>query len=129
MKTGKPIAVHDLYEWLPPYGESDVNLHWDGRELVVTIRFDDEASGKVLEKPITFAHTVSFHVAASPGVDILDLHYEDACLVGPLAEYRVSESAQAWSTHLGGTQIRHFQLFLSAENVRLDVFAEDFSVQ
>lgn len=119
----------DLYEWLPPYGETAVSLRCEGLELMVEISYDVESSGvTTLEKrTVRFTGVCAFYVAASPGVDLTRVEYSEVTPSGAVVEFVDSEAAHMWQDSLGHRQrpIRHYQVFFLAENRRLEVFAEE----
>lgn len=129
VSAGRPKVVLDLYEWLPPHGETSVSFHCQGLDLVVEISYDDESSeaAATLNKTIRFAGVCAFYVVASPGAEITRVQYSELRASGAVVEYTESEAARMWQDALAHRQkpIRHYQVFFLAENRRLEVFAED----
>jgi hypothetical protein len=127
--AGGPNVVADLYEWLPPYGETAVSFRCEGLDLFVEVSYDDESNGVAEEKKRTvrFSGVCAFYVAACPGVDLTCVKYSDGTGSGAVVEYTESEAARMWREKLEHRQrpIRHFQVFFLAENRRLEVFAEE----
>jgi len=66
---GRGVAVLDLYEWLPGYGENCVDIRTKGAELSVVIAYDGEKGE--LKKELAFTHAAAFYKTAFPGPNIL----------------------------------------------------------
>lgn len=128
----EPKIVHDLYNWLPSYGESKVVCHYDNRILNVDIFYEVDNSDELLKKTLVFTN-VCFHLfSACPGVDLLNINYQGHKLpLGSLIEFEKSEASKKWNEHFewAKTSYRHFKLFFIAENYRLEVFAQQFDLK
>jgi hypothetical protein len=99
MNVGKARIVHNLYEWLPSYGETRVSFRCSGLELVVSIVYDS-ATGVESSRTITFGHVCFYNVSLSPGVNLLDIEYDDVLLPGNLIEFENSSAAAAWNDYV-----------------------------
>ena len=117
----------ELTPVIGPHGESRVTFRYDGSRLRVEIRLDEENPSGKRHVELIFDGTVNLHIAAVPGVDILNLEGKgesaEAYRIGDVIESTESDAADAWSAHFGRT-IRHFHVYFPNENERLDVFAE-----
>jgi len=128
--ASKPKVVFDLYEWLPSYGESKVFFRTTAESsLEVEILYDVSSEGAKLskKKSILFDGVCSFCVSACPGVSVTSIDYHGSVEPGALMEFTDSEPARLWQRHFSWRKnlIRHFDLFFMAENLRLEVFAEE----
>jgi hypothetical protein len=131
MNVGSAEVLINLYDWLPPYGETKVRLSCDGLLLDVDVFFDSTERDELEKKTLRFRNTCFFSLSSSPGVDMCRYSCDmNLAASGALIEFQKSDAVEAWQEHFGiGTrEIRHFQLFFLSENKRLDVLAEDVSV-
>lgn len=133
MKAKNPVEVLDLYEWLPGYGETSVELITHGRDLKLSISYDGETD-TLLSRVLTFHGVCGFNWSASPGVDTSNIEYDKSqnshYVFGSLIEYTDSDAAKAWVAHFGRylRVVKHYSVGFLAENYMLRVFAESFSL-
>lgn len=129
MLASKPKEVLNLYEWLPPYGETSVSFRMPEAHLEVDVFYDYRSEGptQLRKKTLIFTQVCFFMVSSSPGVLMSRSDCEGPAADGSLMEFTDSEPARLWQRHFGGNRnrIRHFCLFFLAENRRLEVLAED----
>jgi hypothetical protein len=124
-----PKIVVDLYEWLPPYGETSVSLRTEGLTLEVNIFYGYSSDGpeKLRKKTLAFTSVSSFAMASFPGVATTAIRREGSTVDGSLVEFTDSEAARQWQKHWSRSTkpVRHFHLIFLAQNRQLEVFAED----
>lgn len=132
VSAGSPEVVLDLYDWLPPYGETAVSFRSEGLELVVELAYDQEGPGETSsgQLAIRFSGVCGFSVISSPGLELSRVKYDNIDVSGALVLYPDSEAGRLWQGVLNHRQqsIQHYQIFFLAENKRLEVFAEEFQV-
>ena len=128
MQTGEFKTLMDLYEWLPPYGETSISTRFDGNELSVDVVYDDEDSSSERSKTIRFTGVCSFMISLIPGVNLSALIFENIPQSGHLVEYENSEAAKAWTEYLKYRQVRHYRVYFSSENRFLEVFAGSWQI-
>ena len=128
MKASKPSIVLNLYDWLPPYGETKVIFKLEGSDLAAQIQYDSPDKTAELQKIILFKEVYSTLITSVPGVKVTAIEYSKADLSGGLVEYQESEAALNWTQQLAWRKspVRHFQLFFQSENRKLEVFAGGF---
>lgn len=130
MDAGQGIGVLDLYNWLPPYGETRVKMHSEGLSYIVEIEFDSEnaCSGSDLKIKLIFESVCSFYKAASPGANVKNIEYgkpADDSSLGTLMEYPNSKVALAWQRHFGGHQeVKHYKIVFLSANVVIEILAK-----
>lgn len=135
MDAGRGVGVLDIYNWLPPYGETTVQMHSTESDYVVEIEFDSEnaRSGPDLKIKLIFKSVCSFYKAAFPGAEIIAIKYgkfindsDIHCLV----EYPNSEVASAWEKYFGkDRKVKHYSIFFLSANLMLEVFATEFIME
>ena len=128
-KVGSPTQVLSLYEWLPADGESKVEFHSVGLDVVVRIQFDTDIGVAVRE--LRFIHACAFHIEAMPGIRGIDLASTSKNpSIGNLIEYENSEWADAWTLHFGQRGNRsvfhHYEILFLSENRAVSVVAKSF---
>lgn len=124
MLATNPKRIADLYEWLPSYGETRVEIVTRELTLEVDIFYDSE-SGSERRKKLVFNGVCSFAMSSVPGAELMRIKYEGIDASGALVEFENSEAAQAWREHATWKGTRHYQVFFLAANKRLEVFAEE----
>lgn len=130
MQSGPAITVFALHDWLPPHGESRVELRSSGADLVLTIFYyaveGDEPTP--VSRELRFVSTCAYYRASFPGPALLRIdrdirnYPED---LGSLVEYPESAAAEAWTQYFGGRRrVRHFRVLFLSENLTVEVVAE-----
>lgn len=98
LSAGSPKVVLDLYDWLPPHGETTVSFRCEGLELIVEVAYDQESSGETPSGnlAIRFSGVCAFFVVVSPGVEMTRVNYDNMDVSGALVVYPNSEAARLW---------------------------------
>ena len=129
MRSGPPRVVHELYDWLPGYGENQVSVFSNGGEATIDVEYGDRLGEGVWKRAIQFIGVCCMYRASFPGPTALPIALEPGTSLGSLVEFPASEAARAWADHFGGSRpIRHFGVWFLADNSTIQVFAENFSV-
>ncbi|MFC4423195.1 hypothetical protein [Cupriavidus pampae] len=122
--VGRGVEVMNPYEWLPPYGETSVELRTEGTDLIVAIAYDCDVGMCVRE--LRFNSVCWFHSQVFPGPSMLGIGEDDVELLlrGALIEYPDSEAAMAWRKYFEYSRdIRHYSIGFMATNIKLTVLA------
>jgi hypothetical protein len=119
------IEIFDLYDLMPGYGESSVELLYSNRQLTLIIGYDFEDQGTKITK-IHFEDCVGFEFVSFPGVTMYNNQRDKDLNLGSLIEFRQSDYADLWDSHFKYKmkRIRHFGIIFLSENNQLNVFAE-----
>ena len=137
MVSGKPVVVHNLYDWLPGHGESGAAIRSEGKDWIVTVSYDDPSSSCLCKREIRFRSTWEFCKAGFPGAQVFASALKMAPLgatLGALCEFPDSDAAAAWNKHLQSSRpgirinVKHYLVVFLAENIVLNVLSEGFSV-
>ena len=82
MRVRNCKAILNPYEWLPPYGESDVSLVLAGGQARLAVEYDspaDAAAGmkkrRRMRREIVFRDVRYLHTASFPGATLLNIRY------------------------------------------------------
>lgn len=132
--SGLPKSLSNLREWLPSYGETDVNTRSKDSTLYVSVQYDDaEPSTSLSCKTFKFEKFCSFMISAVPGVSILDIKYkrpDPTIVLNHLVVYEDSEAAAAWNKHFAWAsgKIKHYEIYFTSSNRTLVCFAQDVSL-
>src|SRR5438552_4153534 len=127
MKSGAPAVVHNLYDWLPGYGENEVSISSTGLEARVTVVYENDSGEGLWTRTIEFAGVCCMYKASFPGPFVLPIALEPRDTLGALVEFPESDAARAWNDHFGGNRtVRHFGVWFLAENSTVQVFGESF---
>lgn len=135
MRTGRGIGLLDTYNWLPPYGESAVNIYSQGLNYVVEIEYDSEnaCSGADLKIKLIFESACSVYEASFPGAEVKGVEYgmrAEGVNMHTLIEYPESEVALSWEKYLGGDhKIKHYKILFLSENIQVEVLAKGFTME
>jgi hypothetical protein len=126
LKCNKPVEVFNLDEILPSYGENRIEICYKNNDLILSVFFDGEEDESVL---IINFQTVVFHkVENIPSAGTYGIIYEKNPFISSVVEYQKSELNEKWkqiNNHL--FDFHHYKLFLSQENVSIEVICEKFS--
>lgn len=136
MKVSQAIVVHDLYSWLPGYGESKVSFHSSGGDLVIEVEYERQAGGATCKRQITFRFAAYYCKSLYPGMDLIQIAWDQEKIdFGSLVEFRNSEVArqaeQTWRELSGSVtapRFQHFFVRFMSENVSFHVIAEAVNV-
>lgn len=131
MKIGRCVEIINPYEWLPGYGETNVNFLTKENDLFIVINYDSE-EGFVKSKSLIFKGIVDFRRSSFPGIDTIGILYEpeDIKYLDKLVVFPDSEIALAWTNHFSGiSKIDHYRIFFLSTNLRFDIFARGVSLQ
>lgn len=133
MKLGKPKLLHDLYEWLPVDGESNVNYSSYGTDVIIDVIYEkelDEGIEQKTKRKIVFKSVQVFIQSLFPGVSLFDFDSKIESgkpLPGALTEYLDSDliNKSINSRMYDDTVGRHFAVQFLAANVAFHVLASD----
>lgn len=137
MRIGDATVVHDLYQWLPAYGESNVLFYSQGADLVLEVEYEkDHYSGvRVAKIKMVFSFAAYFCKSPFPGEGLVELDWgKEKVSMGSLVELRESEALRrannSWAdVSVGeGSGLRHFYVAFLSENVSFHVISEDVRV-
>lgn len=134
MRPDSWLEVLNLYDWLPPYGESGVRYWSDRMDWIVEIEYDadDIASEGVKRRELRFQGVCAFYKQSFPGPFLLRINHGEGGVapeLGSLIEYPESDAAVAWTRHFGARRlIKHYRIIFLAENTLVEVFAEGFAL-
>lgn len=128
-KLGPDRLVIDTAEWLPEYGASNVEFQATCTELSVFIFYDGEH--ELERREFRFKGMCEFSTSLFPGPNqnrFAITHHRTHSLQS-LVEYPDSEAAAEWRRHYLDYQtvrhIRHFDIYFTAANRALTVFADE----
>ena len=89
MLASESKVVFDLYEWLPPYGETSLSFRMEGLKLEVNVfyAFPSDGPAKLRKKTLVFGGVCSFLMTAFPGVRMSPINHEGLTVNGSLLEF------------------------------------------
>jgi hypothetical protein len=124
------VALLNLYSWLPSYGENAVKCIFKEGDLYIEIYYDSDSANIEQKKILIFKMACYYSFSSIPGVNISSIKYDELADIGAVNEYKVSSAKDLWSLQFSSAKvfIRHFCIYFSSENKRLEVFAEDFTI-
>lgn len=130
MKLSHPIKVINLMEFLPPDGESRVEMSYVNRVLNIDIYFEKDDQECSLEKLIlTFSSTAHFFKSPFPGYSFFSSPGDrDLSLLHSVVEYAQSDLVDIEQEIAGGTGLKHYRLFLHATGIAIHVIAKSCSM-
>jgi hypothetical protein len=123
--------VMNPYEWLPSYGESEVNFHSDRSDVIVEIVYrSDTGDAERVRRKLRFFGVCDFCTSAFPGAaGFTDVSYDTKWAIGSLIEFEKSDVAFAWSAHFSnGISAKHYLMQFVSENVQFQVVATGYAL-
>lgn len=129
-QVGKPKMVFDPYEYIPSYGESDIELNFKSNVLVLNIIFDNEETNKEACLKIVFENAFFYKIESYPGVKGMNCSYDYGNSLSSLIEFSESEYKVAWEEHFKGLfQLSHYKMFFLNANKSIEVICEGFQIE
>ena len=130
MHARNPRSIIRLYDWLPLYGETSVDVRFSGSNLSVGLLYDGREDDSEKMLTLNFTGACSFQFTSTPGAELPSIESEAPKPLGDVIEYEDSDGARAWNAHYlnaGGVSrgIRHFHVWFLSANQTLVVFAQD----
>lgn len=123
MLAQNPKSVFDLYEWLPSYGETTVEVSTIAQSLVVAVAYELD-SGLEGNRKLIFDGVSSFLISGVPGIELMRITYDAVEDTGAVVEFENSEAAVMLRETTPWKHVRHYQVYFLSTNKRLEVFAE-----
>ncbi len=110
-----PKVVYDPYQVLPPYGENEIEIHYADGKLSLKVTFNDEDTGEDKNLNIEFEFPVFHRFESFPGVDGMNIEYDDFATLGSLELLLVdNQVVMQMSTNWNRMNFAYF-LFISPE--------------
>ncbi len=134
-KCGSPKVIFDPYE-VCSYGEGSIRLHYD-EKLTLEMDYHDKEKGEEKKLTIEFEFPAFHRFSSFPGIDTMQIEYEDIGPMGPLVELTRSELSDAWEKYFNDEwnlppdrriKFSHYIWFFLNENERLDVVCESVRI-
>jgi hypothetical protein len=151
MEVSKRIEIMNLYDWLPSFGESEVNFRSNDLNVIIEVTYEKEKiadgvrQGEVydVKRELIFTDVVFFHKSTYPTLNFLDVHYDaksdmgnnkSSQLMGTLAEFGKSEYvelySQYWHIEYGreAPKLKHYNLKFNEVEMSFHILARGFEL-
>lgn len=122
-------VVFDPYEYIPPYGETDIGLNFKDNTLELNIFYDNEETNKEDCLKLSFINAFFFKSESNPGVKGMNIEYDYGDSTSSLIEFSNSNYAKKWEEQFNNLfKLNHYKIFFLNVNKSIEVICEDFQV-
>lgn len=128
MKLSKPKLLHDLYDFLPPDGEDEVEFHYKNGVLNIDL-FYESLDGKNSKKIVCFNGVLQCIQGLFPGFSFFTCESSNSIpVVSSIIEYEYSELLEKTINQSIQDCYKHYGLVLNTPGFGFNVIAKSVEI-